>query len=173
MAKRYGPEVKLSDLFDRQRPGGRVLTLDGYPHQGQPIMLTEFGGIAYAGREDKKAWGYVRSHDIPELQIRYTALLDVVNRVELFSGFCYTQLTDTYQEANGLLYADRTPKFPIEAIAYATLGRGEEDEEDVMLTTVKAALGQENNVFPGAVEAGWSQADSIQQIPHCGGNYNH
>ncbi|MBD2744497.1 glycoside hydrolase family 2 TIM barrel-domain containing protein [Coleofasciculus sp. FACHB-1120] len=173
LAKRYGPAVKLSDLFDRQRPGGRVLTLDGYPHQGQPIMLTEFGGIAFAGREDKKAWGYVRSHDISELQIRYTALLDVVNRVELFSGFCYTQLTDTYQEANGLLYADRTPKFPIEAIAYATLGRGEEDEEDVMLTTVKAALGQENNVFPGAVEAGWSQADSIQQIPHCGGNYSH
>jgi beta-galactosidase/beta-glucuronidase len=41
-------KVQLSDLFDRQRPGGRVLTLDGYPHQGQPVMLTEFGGIAYA-----------------------------------------------------------------------------------------------------------------------------
>jgi hypothetical protein len=43
--------------------------------------------------------------------------------VEMFSGFCYTQLTDTYQEANGLLYADRTPKFPLEAMAAATLGR--------------------------------------------------
>ena len=48
LAKRYGSDMKLSDLFDRQRPGGRILTLDGYPHQGQPIMLTEFGGIAYA-----------------------------------------------------------------------------------------------------------------------------
>lgn len=74
--KRYGPEVKLSDLFDRQRPGGRVLTLDGYPHNGQPIMLTEFGGIAYAAPEQpdtNKIWGYVRSSDISELQIRYTA----------------------------------------------------------------------------------------------------
>ena len=40
----------------------------------------------------------------------------------LFSGFCYTQFADTYQEANGLLHADRTPKFAIEAIAAATRG---------------------------------------------------
>jgi hypothetical protein len=169
--KRYGPEVKLSDLFDRQRPGGRILTLDGHPHNGQPIMLTEFGGIAYAAPEQPdthKIWGYVRSDDISELQIRYTALLDVVNRVELFSGFCYTQLTDTFQEANGLLYADRTPKFPIEAIAYATLGRGEEEEEDAMLSAVKAKCAPEENVFPGAVKAGWASADSVQPIPHCG-----
>ena len=38
------------------------------------------------------------------------------------AGFCYTQFTDTYQEANGLLYADRTPKAPTEAIARATSG---------------------------------------------------
>ena len=36
--QRYGPEVEREKLFDRRRPGGRVLTLDGYPHQGQPIM---------------------------------------------------------------------------------------------------------------------------------------
>lgn len=167
----YWPEVKLSDLFDRQRPGGRVLTLDGHPHKGQPIMLTEFGGIGYAAHEQPdadKAWGYVRSEDVSELQIRYTALLSVVNKVELFSGFCYTQLTDTFQEANGLLYADRTPKFPIEAIAYATLGRGEEEEEDAMLSRVKAKSSPEENVFPGAVKAGWASADSVQPIPHCG-----
>ncbi len=125
VAKRYGPEVQLADLFDRGRPGGRVLTLDGHPHHGQPVMLTEFGGIACAGRENPdylKVWGYVRASDTSELQHRYSALLKVVNRVEMFSGFCYTQLTDTFQEANGLLYADRTPKFPIEAIAAATLG---------------------------------------------------
>ncbi len=123
LASRYGSGVKLSDLFDRQRPGGRILTLDGYPHQGQPIMLTEFGGIAYGAPEDHGIWGYVRSDGITDLQRRYSALLAAVNKVELFSGFCYTQLTDTFQEANGLLYADRTPKFPIEAIANATLGR--------------------------------------------------
>ena len=48
LRQRYGPEIKTEQLFDRRRPGGRVLTLDGYPHRGQPIMLTEFGGIALA-----------------------------------------------------------------------------------------------------------------------------
>ena len=92
LAKRYGPEVQLVDLFDRGRPGGRVLTLDGHPHQGQPVMLTEFGGIACADRENPdfhRVWGYVRASDTSELQKRYTALLQVVNRVEMFSGFCY------------------------------------------------------------------------------------
>ena len=40
----------------------------------------------------------------------------------MLCGFCYTQFADTFQEANGLLYADRTPKFPIEEIARATSG---------------------------------------------------
>ncbi|MBD0267627.1 MAG: glycoside hydrolase family 2 [Cyanobacteria bacterium Co-bin8] len=126
LAKRYGPEVKLADLFQTQRPGGRVLTLDGYSHQGQPIMLTEFGGIAFTRPDDEAAsntWGYARSGDASDFQHRYGCLLAAVNRVEIFSGFCYTQLTDTYQEANGLLYIDRTPKIPLDAIASATHGR--------------------------------------------------
>ena len=38
----------------------------------------------------------------------------------MLSGFCYTQFADTYQEANGLLFEDRTPKFPLELISAAT-----------------------------------------------------
>ena len=38
----------------------------------------------------------------------------------VLAGFCYTQFADTYQEANGLLYDDRRPKFPIAEIARAT-----------------------------------------------------
>jgi hypothetical protein len=38
----------------------------------------------------------------------------------MFSGFCYTQFADTFQEANGLLCADRTPKLPLDMIAAAT-----------------------------------------------------
>lgn len=58
LTKRYGPEVKLTDLFDRQRTGGRVLMLDGYPHQGQPTMLTELGSIACTRPEEEcQTWG--------------------------------------------------------------------------------------------------------------------
>lgn len=90
-------------------------------------MLTEFGGIAYAIGENPeayKAWGYERSFNISELEMKYAALLEAVNTIEIFSGFCYTQFTDTFQEANGLLYADRTPKFPLEAIRAATESGG-------------------------------------------------
>ncbi|MDZ8187377.1 MAG: glycoside hydrolase family 2 TIM barrel-domain containing protein [Nostoc sp. ChiSLP02] len=128
LAHRYRPDIQISDLFERSRPGGRILTLDNYPHQGQPVMLTEFGGIAYAPLDQPNAdgaWGYENCSNISELEMKYAALLKTVNDIELFSGFCYTQLTDTFQEANGLLYGDRTPKFPIEAIRAATLsGQG-------------------------------------------------
>lgn len=173
LAKRYGPEVKLSDLFDRQRPGGRVLTLDGYPHQGQPIMLTEFGGIAFTKPEaNLDTWGYARSKNAPELQLQYTALLQTVNKVEMFSGFCYTQLTDTFQEANGLLYADRTPKFPLEAIASATLGRGNVENDDTMfLESAKVAWSHMEDVFSDAFKARRTQSHPVQPTPHCGGDH--
>jgi beta-galactosidase/beta-glucuronidase len=123
LRQRYGPEIAVQQLFDRRRPAGRILTLDGYPHRGQPIVLTEFGGIAY----DKcrapgvnTAWGYSVVANAEEFARRYRELLEVVARVALFSGFCYTQFTDTFQEANGLLCADRTPKIPIEQIREAT-----------------------------------------------------
>ena len=119
--QRYGGDS--TQLFDRRRPGGRVLTLDGYPHRGQPIMLTEFGGIAYPkcpAPGVAQSWGYSMVADDETFAARYRALLDVVAHVTLFSGFCYTQFADTFQEANGLLCADRTPKVSLERIARAT-----------------------------------------------------
>ncbi|MEW6613235.1 MAG: glycoside hydrolase family 2 TIM barrel-domain containing protein [Pseudomonadota bacterium] len=123
--ERYGPKIKPEELFDRRRPGGRILTLDGYPHRGQPIMLTEFGGIALSRTETPEAegiWGYSSTSSVQDFERRYTAYLETVRDIGMFSGFCYTQFTDTFQEANGLLYADRTPKIPIAAIRKATCG---------------------------------------------------
>jgi hypothetical protein len=120
---RYGPEIRPEQLFDRRRPGGRILTLDGYPHRGQPIMLTEFGGIAFQRFRDPTVpavWGYSVARDEHEFASQYCALLHTVIHTALFSGFCYTQFADTFQEANGLLAADRTPKIPLEVIARCT-----------------------------------------------------
>ena len=69
LRQRYGAEIKPEQLFDRRRPGGRILTLDGYPHRGQPIMLTEFGGIAYDKCQQpgvKQTWGYSVARDEDE-----------------------------------------------------------------------------------------------------------
>ena len=41
----------------------------------------------------------------------------------MLTEFCYTQFADPYQVTYGLLFADRTPKFPLDAIASATSGR--------------------------------------------------
>lgn len=122
IGKRYGRnDVDAANLLLRERPGGRMLLLGGVASEGRPIMLTEFGGIAYA---EQKAgnWGYSRSDTAAQLLARYVALLETVNALAALAGFCYTQFTDTYQEANGLLYADRTPKAPLAEIALATTG---------------------------------------------------
>jgi hypothetical protein len=87
-------------------------------------MLTEFGGIAFA-EDQSKTWGYSRCETVEDLESHYRELLLAVNNIPIFAGFCYTQLTDTYQEANGLLYMDRTPKVNVRAIASATTGKGE------------------------------------------------
>jgi beta-galactosidase/beta-glucuronidase len=123
LLSRYGSHTHTQELFDRRRPGGRILTLDGYPHRGQPIMLTEFGGIAFTKNPQpgtNKDWGYSVVSNEDDLLKNYQRLLDVVNNTTVFSGYCYTQFSDTFQEANGLLYADRTPKIPLEQISAAT-----------------------------------------------------
>ena len=124
LRQRYGPEIAPEKLFDRRQPGGRVLTLDGHPHQGQPIMLTEFGGIAFQlkadGTTNASIWGYTAVTDAESFARLYENLLATVIQTALFSGFCYTQFADTFQEANGLLHADRTPKVPLERIRAAT-----------------------------------------------------
>lgn len=61
-----------------------------------------------------------RAGDAATYLERYRALLHVVNQTVMFSGFCYTQFADTYQETNGLLNADRSPKIPLEKISAAT-----------------------------------------------------
>ena len=122
MAKRYHADEVLPRLFKRERPGGRLLVLEGQKHADMPLMLTEFGGVALS-RDTAGTWGYARCRTPEEFGRRYRALLDVVRELQVFSGFCYTQFADTYQEANGLLFADRTPKIPIEEIAAATAGR--------------------------------------------------
>ncbi|MBD0316677.1 MAG: glycoside hydrolase family 2 [Nitrospiraceae bacterium] len=120
MAHRYYADDVRPRLFRRERPGGRLLLLEGHqPAADHPVVLSEFGGIAVS---KQGTWGYSRCDTPEEFAGRYADLLDVVRSLQLLAGFCYTQFADTYQEANGLLYADRSPKFPLDQIAEATRG---------------------------------------------------
>jgi hypothetical protein len=111
---RYHADTVRPTLYRRQRYGGRRMVLDGHDRE-HPIVLSEFGGIAVAD-PDVSLWGYSVSIDLDDFEAQLGMLLDTVRRLPLFAGYCYTQFTDTYQEANGLLYADRRPKIPIEHI---------------------------------------------------------
>ncbi len=125
MGTRYGVDGIEAKLLRRERPGGRLLLLGTEEGKGtQPIVLTEFGGIALS--KEQATWGYSRSQTAEQLLERYRSLLGVVRNLPALAGFCYTQLTDTYQEANGLLNADRTPKADLEEISLATSGSARE-----------------------------------------------
>jgi len=130
IARRYQSEEVIGRLFTRERPGGRLLTIDGQPYTGQPIILSEFGGIAFSA-DTEATWGYARSADAQEFDGQYAELLRVVRSLQLLAGFCYTQFADTYQESNGLLYADRTPKIPLEQISAST--RGERSARELQI----------------------------------------
>lgn len=121
IGRRYGVDEVEARLFEFERPGGRILRL-GEPSQGRlPIVLTEFGGIALRpGDED--TWGYSVCRTPEDLARRYCSLLDVVRQLPSLAGFCYTQFTDTFQEANGLVTMDRRPKIPVDQAAQATSG---------------------------------------------------
>ncbi len=120
LVRRYVAE-EGAQLFKRERPGGRLLVLDSATPVNQPIMLTEFGGIAF-DPGNRGTWGYSQAETVEEFALLYAELMNAVRSLPLLAGFCYTQFTDTYQEANGLVYADRTPKFAIEEINLATRG---------------------------------------------------
>ena len=111
-ARYQEPEIRAG--LHAQRYGGRSLLVQ--EHKGdQPVVLSEFGGVALSS--DARTWGYVRSESARQLEGLLGRLFAAVRQQELFAGYCYTQFADTYQEANGLLYADRTPKIPLARIA--------------------------------------------------------
>jgi hypothetical protein len=138
IARRYHADEVLPRLFRRERPGGRLLVLESQPQAEHPLVLSEFGGIAYS--DNPKTWGYSRCASPENLADRYRDLLQTVRSLDLLSGFCYTQFADTYQEANGLLYADRRPKFSIALISEATRGPRGGDERVIHTATEDTLL---------------------------------
>ncbi len=129
LMQRWGDGASVAAVLTRRRPDGKTADLDQRSAGGRAVVLSEFGGIALAtdtgGGERFGAanWGYDDAGTSDELLRRYRELWTVVHQSTALAGGCWTQLTDTYQEVNGLLTMDRTPKVDIEAIAAATRGR--------------------------------------------------
>ena len=92
----------------RSAPGGKSLYAQGFAYQGQPILVTEFGGICFAGGTD--GWGYSHDSDPQKYAQHIAALMAELRQSPQVQGYCYTQLCDIETEQNGLLTYDRKPK---------------------------------------------------------------
>lgn len=104
-------------------PDGRTISL---PYAGQPYFCSEFGGIwwdpstasstsaASTGEDRGESWGYGRRPaSEEEFHERFAGLVDVLLDDPLMFGYCYTQLTDTFQEQNGVYGFDRSEKVDV------------------------------------------------------------
>jgi hypothetical protein len=122
LVARYGTVERVAHTLTHVQPAKRHLLIDGFTGAGKPVFLSEFGGIACIDGQDGAGWGYSTAKNGADLLNCYVSLMDAVHRCQGLAGFCYTQLTDTFLEKNGLLTEDRVPKAPIEALANATRG---------------------------------------------------
>ena len=129
LKERYGSAEASEDTsFSVLLEHGRVNVLADSPIDDEPIILSEFGGVRYNPQAEEAGWGY-QEVDSPEKLLEiYVAMIQSLSGG--LAGFCYTQLTDTFQEQNGLLYMDRSPKVPFEKLEQATQGRWDADEAD-------------------------------------------
>ena len=92
------------------------------PHAGQPYFVSEFGGIWWNpdATEGDPSWGYgERPRNEEEWQTRFAGLCGALLDNPHMFGYCYTQLTDVFQEQNGIYRFDRSEKLNIARIRAA------------------------------------------------------
>jgi hypothetical protein len=115
----YGTPQGVRHSLSGVAPNGRRILI-GTPDEqsytaAKPVILSEFGGVSLEPRGNG-SWGYelVESHD--DLDRHLLALFAAVRASKGLAGWCYTQLTDTAQETNGLADQNRVSKLPAERI---------------------------------------------------------
>ena len=137
-ASGYSHRVPGADIYDShlyeqdpdvfaERMGGLAdgrpyvnTALDGaewsVPYAGQPYFCSEFGGIWWSDsdRTGDDSWGYGEAPRTREEWLdRFRRLVDTLLDDPGMFGYCFTQLTDVFQEKNGVLDFHRVPKFDL------------------------------------------------------------
>jgi beta-galactosidase/beta-glucuronidase len=114
--ERYGTPDELDRTLRGSGPGRRKVLLGDPVRRGQPVVITEFGGLSYAPEAGEKWFGYSTASDADDLLRRFADLVGAIAETRELAGFCYTQLTDTLQETNGLLTEHREPKLDVQKV---------------------------------------------------------
>lgn len=90
-------------------------------YRNQPYMVSEFGGIWWNAERDPgdraTSWGYgAAPQSLEEFYQRFEGLCQaLLDHPDMF-GYCYTQLTDVFQEQNGIYTFDRRAKFDLDRL---------------------------------------------------------
>lgn len=85
---------------------------NGYRYNGQPILISEFGGTAFVKDTVGNNWGYGQGvTDNAEFLSRFDGLINAIDSLPHSCGYCYTQVTDVQHEVNGLLDFSHVSKF--------------------------------------------------------------
>lgn len=105
----YKKMLSTKETLVQCPPSCHDIYAGGYAYDKVPILLTEFGGIAFAV-SDREGWGYSAVQSSEEFVEEYGRIMKAVYASEGLWGYCYTQLTDVEQEINGLVTYDRKPK---------------------------------------------------------------
>ncbi|WP_432501578.1 glycoside hydrolase family 2 protein [Kineococcus arenarius] len=115
------------DPHTNRGPDGEVWSV---PYGGQPWFCSEFGGIWWrpdtqasdssVDRGAESSWGYGQApRSEEEFHERFAGLTAALLDDPLMFGYCYTQLTDVFQEQNGVYSFDRSQKLDVARVRAA------------------------------------------------------
>ncbi|MDD3278046.1 MAG: glycoside hydrolase family 2 TIM barrel-domain containing protein [Lachnospiraceae bacterium] len=110
--KNYRDEIMTTEFYHSNHKSAMA---NGYKYKGQPVIISEYGGIAF--NNDDSGWGYGNKVNTEEAFIkRFDEITTAVKEVPYICGFCYTQVSDVQQEINGLMDGKRNFKIDPEII---------------------------------------------------------
>jgi hypothetical protein len=120
---RYGSTEAIHRLLREVQPGHRFVKLETQQlPEDIPFVLTEFGGISFRPEPGAFWFGYGTVESEKAFLDKYEELVRAVLDCAPVAGFCYTQLTDTMHETNGLLTEHR--EFKMDPAAIRSITRG-------------------------------------------------
>lgn len=105
-------EIMSTEVY---HSSGKSAFANGYEYKGQPVIISEYGGIAF--NNDDSGWGYGNKVNTKEEFIkRFDEITTAVKEIPYVCGFCYTQVSDVQQEINGMMDMERNFKVDPEII---------------------------------------------------------
>ncbi|HEY0826737.1 MAG TPA: glycoside hydrolase family 2 TIM barrel-domain containing protein [Bacilli bacterium] len=133
LEERYASQQKAVT----SNPQKRWLIVPGCIYNGEPLLISEFGGISFIQDNNGDGWGYSAAQNKHDFMEKLIAVIQPMLYSKDIQGYCYTQLTDVEQEKNGLLTFDRLPKIPIEIIRQINEGKSPDFVKEQEYITIK------------------------------------